>query len=189
RAPARTGRRSTDRGPVLRRGARPARRACRAGSLLILGSRDDEEARIWRVSAEGGDAQPLGEAAGGSWFYLAIAPDGRHVVTIDASQVPFLCATDGVTPARPVPGAETGDLPVHWPKDDEILVCRRDDKKSDIHAIDLTTGARRFVRTMRPPDAAGVEGVFPILYASDGEGYVFGYKLLLTSLFVVSGWR
>ena len=157
--------------------------------LLILGSRDGEEARIWRVSAEGGDAQSLGEAVGGSWFSLAISPDGRYVVTIDANQVPFLCATDGVTPARPVPGAEAGDLPVHWPKEDELLVCRRDNKKSDIYAIDLTTGARRFVRTMRPPDAAGVEGVFPILYASDGDGYVFGYKLLLTSLFVVSGLR
>jgi Tol biopolymer transport system component len=157
--------------------------------LLILGSCGDGGARIWRVGSGGGDAQLLGEADGSSWFYLAIAPDGRHVATIDAGQVLFLCATDGVTPARPVPGAEAGDLPVHWPKDDEILVCRRDNKKSDIHAIDLTTGARRFVRTMRPPDAAGVEGVFPILYASDGEGYVFGYKLLLTSLFVVSGLR
>ena len=157
--------------------------------LLIVGSSGDEEVRIWRVSAEGGDAQVLSGAVGGSWFYLAISPDGRHVVTINASQVPFICSTDGATPARAVPGVESGDLPVHWPKDNEILVCRRDSKKSDIYAIDLTTGARRFVRTMRPPDAAGVEGVFPILYASDGDSYVFGYKLLLTSLFVVSGLR
>jgi hypothetical protein len=42
---------------------------------------------------------------------------------------------------------------------------------------------------MRPPDAAGVEGVFPILYASTSDSYVFGYKLLLTSLFTVSGAR
>jgi len=120
---------------------------------------------------------------------VQLSPDGRHVVTIDASQEPFICSVDGVTPARPVPGAEVGDLPVHWPKEDEIYVCRRDSKKSDIYAIDLTTGARRFVRTMRPPDAAGVEGVFPILYAGGGDHYVFGYKLLLTSLFVVSGLR
>jgi len=36
-------------------------------------------------------------------------------------------------------------------------------------------------------DAAGVEGVFPIIYASASDSYVFGYKLLLTSLFIVSG--
>jgi len=157
--------------------------------LLILGSCGDEETRIWRVSAEGGEAQLLSEAVGGSWFYLAISPDGHEVVTINASQEPFICSVDGVTPARPLPGAEVGDLPVHWPREDEIYVCRRDSKKSDIYAIDLTTGARRFVRSMRPPDAAGVEGVFPILYAGAGDNYVFGYKLLLTSLFVVSGLR
>jgi len=157
--------------------------------LLILGSCGDEEARLWRVGAEGGDARLLSEAVGGSWLYMAVSPDGRHVVTIDTSQVPFICAVDGVSPARPVPGAAAGDLPVHWPKENEILVCQRDSKKSDVYAIDLATGARRFVRTMRPPDAAGVEGVFPILYASAGDSYVFGYKLLLTSLFVVSGLR
>ncbi|HEV8433255.1 MAG TPA: WD40 repeat domain-containing serine/threonine protein kinase [Thermoanaerobaculia bacterium] len=156
--------------------------------LLIVGSSGDEEARIWRVGAEGGDAQPLSDAVG-SWFFLAVSPDGRQVVTITANQTLFICSLDGATPARSVPGAEPGDLPIHWPHDNEILVCRRDNKKSDIYAIDLTTGARRFVRTMRPPDAAGVEGVFPILYASNSDSYVFGYKLLLTSLFTVSGLR
>jgi hypothetical protein len=85
-----------------------------------------------------------------------------------------------------VPGAEPGDLPIHWPKENEILVCRRDSKKCDVYAIDLATGGRRFMRTMRPPDPAGV---FPILYASNSDSYVFGYKLLITSLFTVSGVR
>jgi len=48
---------------------------------------------------------------------------------------------------------------------------------------------RRVVRTLRPLDAAGVEGVFPIIYASASDSYVFGYKLLLTNLFTVSGLR
>jgi len=155
--------------------------------ILILGSCGDEQARLWRVGAEGGDAQVVSKAVGGSWFYLAISPDGREVVTVDANQILFMCSIDGLTPARPIPGAEAGDLPVHWPTAEEILVCRRDYKKSDIYAIDLTTGARRFVRTLRPLDAAGVEGVFPIIYASASDSYVFGYKLLMTSLFIVSG--
>jgi Tol biopolymer transport system component len=156
---------------------------------LIIGSCGDEEARIWRVGCEGGDPQLLSDAVDGSWFYMAISPDGRYVVTINASQVPFIYAIDGVTPARPVPGTAPGDLPVHWPNENEIFVCRRDNKKSDVFAIDLATGSRRFVRTIRPPDAAGVEGVFPILYARGNDSYVFGYKLLLASLFIVSGIR
>jgi hypothetical protein len=157
--------------------------------LLILGSSGDEEARLWRVGVEGGDAHALTDAVGGSWFYMALSPDGRYVATLDANQVPFICSIDGVTPPRPIPGTESDDLPVHWPSENEIFVCRRDNKKSDVYAIDLTTGTRRFVRTMRPPDAAGVEGVFPILYARESDSYVFGYKLLLASLFTVSGLR
>ena len=60
---------------------------------------------------------------------------------------------------------------------------------SDVYAVDLTTGARRFVQTVRPPDAAGVEGVFPILYANESDSFVFGYKLLLTSVYMVDGLR
>jgi Tol biopolymer transport system component len=157
--------------------------------LLIVGSAGDEEARLWRVGIEGGDAQALSEAVVGSWFYMAISPDGRHVVIIDGNQIPLIWPTDGSAPARRVPGTEAGDLPVHWPAENEIFVCRRDNKKSDVYAIELTTGTRRFVQTMRPPDAAGVEGVFPILYASDSNNYVFGYKLLLTSIYIVSGLR
>ena len=37
--------------------------------------------------------------------------------------------------------------------------------------------------------AEGVEGVYPILYASNSDSYVFGYKLLLTSLFILDGLR
>lgn len=42
---------------------------------------------------------------------------------------------------------------------------------------------------MRPPDAAGVEGAFPILYANESDSFVFGYKLLLTSVYTVDGLR
>ena len=78
---------------------------------------------------------------------------------------------------------------MHWPDERTIYICRPDEKKSDIFAVDIESGARRFVRTMRPPDAAGVQGVFPVLFASGSDSYVFGYKLLLTNLFTVSGLR
>jgi len=157
--------------------------------LLILGSSGDEEARLWRVSAEGGDAQVLSDAVGGSWFFLAVSPDRRRVVALNASQLPVIHSTETFAQPQTIAGAEPGDLPVHWPTENDIFFCRRGSMKSDVYAIDLATGARRFVRTMRPPDAAGVDGVFPILYAGASDDYVFGYKLLMTSLFVVSGLR
>lgn len=36
-------------------------------------------------------------------------------------------------------------------------------------------------------DAELIASVVPVLYASAGDSYVFGYKLLLTSLFIAGG--
>jgi hypothetical protein len=34
---------------------------------------------------------------------------------------------------------------------------------------------------------AGVSGVFPIHYAAGNDSYAFGYRLLLSELFIVEG--
>ncbi len=158
-------------------------------AIMIFGSRADEGTRIWRVAATGGEPQPLSEPVIGSWFYLAISPDGRRIATTDTNQMPFIWSLEeNAIPSR-IAGTNSGDLPVHWPDERTIYVCRPDEKKSDVYAIDLESGERRFVRTLRPPDGAGVQGVFPIHFASGYDSYVFGYKLLLTNLFTVSGLR
>jgi Tol biopolymer transport system component len=156
-------------------------------AIMILGSRTGEGTRIWRMAAEGGEPRPLSDPVIGSWFYLAVSPDGRRIAATDTNQVPYIWSLEEHAPAEPIAGTAAGDMPVHWPDERTIYICRPDEKKSDVFAIDLETGARRFVRTMQPPDAAGVQGVFPVLFASGNESYVFGYKLLLTDLFTVSG--
>ena len=42
---------------------------------------------------------------------------------------------------------------------------------------------------LTPPDPAGFQGIFPIHFARDTETYVYGYRITLSSLFVVSGLR
>jgi eukaryotic-like serine/threonine-protein kinase len=158
-------------------------------AIMFLGSRADEGTRIWRVGAEGGEARPLSDPVIGSWFYLAVSPDGRRLAATDTNQIPYIWSLEEYAPPERIAGTAAGDLPVHWPDERTIYVCRPDEKKSDIFAIDLESGVRRFVRTMQPPDAAGVQGVFPVLFASGNDSYVFGYKLLLTNLFTVSGLR
>jgi len=158
-------------------------------SIMIFGSRAEEGTRIWRVAVEGGEPRPLSEPVIGSWFYLAISPDGRRIATTDMNQMPFIWSLEEQTAPERIAGTGAGDLPVHWPGEQTIFVCRPNEKQSDVYAVDLATGERTFVRTLRPPDAAGVQGVFPIHFASGSESWVFGYKLLLTNLFTVSGLR
>jgi hypothetical protein len=141
------------------------------------------------VPAEGGDAVPISEPIVNSWFFFALAPDGKRMAILDENDSPLLCSLDPAIDTMPVRGALRGDSPVHWPSEHVLLVCQREERQSQIYSIDLRTGARAFVRTMRPSDGAGVRGVFPIHYAAKNDSYVFGYRLLLSELFIAEGLR
>jgi eukaryotic-like serine/threonine-protein kinase len=156
--------------------------------IVVVGSRGDEAARAFRVPADGGEAVPISGPIA-SWFSLTISPDGNRIAAIGMDQMPFLASLSGDGEPQPVRGAELGEFPVHWRGDGALLVCRREEQQTHITAIDLATGARTHVRTLRPHDVAGVQGVFPIQYAASDKSYVFGYRLVLSSLFVVKGLR
>lgn len=157
--------------------------------ILLIGSRGSEGSRLWRVSANGGEAHPLSEEGIASWLFLAISPDGAWVAAIPSNQIPMLYPVHQGGAPRVIKGIEAGEFPVHWPDEDHILVCRREEKRTFIFELNLTSGERRLMHTLTPPDAAGVQGVFPIHFARDSNTYVFGYRILLSSLFLANGLR
>jgi hypothetical protein len=103
--------------------------------------------------------------------------------------MPLILSLDAPGEAVAVPGAQRGDSPVHWPSEHSLLVCQSEERWAQIYSIDLRSGQRTFVRTMRPSDGAGVRGVFPIHYAVQNDSYVFGYRLLLSAMFIAEGLR
>jgi len=155
--------------------------------ILLVGSRGAEGARLWRVSAEGGEAQPLSEEGIATWMFLAISPDGESVAAIGPGELPAIYPTHGDGARREIKGALSGDAPVHWLDADHILLCRREEKRALIHRVDLKSGVRTLIHTLVPLDPAGVQGISPIHFSDDGESYVFGYRRLLSSLFVGTG--
>ncbi|HXI11632.1 MAG TPA: WD40 repeat domain-containing serine/threonine protein kinase [Thermoanaerobaculia bacterium] len=157
--------------------------------ILLIGSRAGEGARLWRVSADGGEAHPLSDEGIASWFFFAISPDGAWIAAVPSNQMPMLYPVHQGGAPRRIKGIEAGDFPVHWPDDDHILVCRREEKRTFIFELNLISGERRLMHTLTPPDAAGVQGVFPIHFARDSNTYVFGYRILLSSLFLANGLR
>ena len=58
-----------------------------------------------------------------------------------------------------------------------------------IERVDITTGARTFVRELAPPDRAGLVAVRLNQWISDGRAYVYTYSRNLSKLFVGSGVR
>jgi Tol biopolymer transport system component len=154
--------------------------------IILIGSRAGEASRFWRLPASGGEAQPFSEQALASWFLFAISPDGEWVAAVPQAGRPRLHGIHNGE-AREIPGTEPGDFPVHWPVMNELLVCRREERRSPIYRINLESGARELVRVLEPLDPAGVSGVFPIHFARDLETCVFGYRIILSSLFLATG--
>jgi len=83
---------------------------------------------------------------------------------------------------------EPGEVPIRWGTEDNTLfVYRPGDLPAKVYRLDLTTGQRKPWRELMPPDPAGVEYVGPILPTPDGKAYVYGYRRLLSDLYLVEG--
>jgi len=69
-----------------------------------------------------------------------------------------------------------------------FLQSNRVHKPSDgTVANEKDTGQRTLWKQLMPPDPAGVEYVGPILPTPDGKAYVYGYRRMLSDLYVVDG--
>ena len=153
--------------------------------LVISASRHGEGQRLWIVSVEGGEPRAISPEGIGP--FLAINTDGTFVAATRGSDQLMLYPIDQGE-ARRAPGAVPGDIPALW-RGKELTVFRREKKKSEVYRIDLESGTRRLWRTLTAPDPAGVQDVFPVRFSDSGEQYVYGYRVMLSSLFTVAGAR
>ncbi|MGB8733798.1 MAG: hypothetical protein WCC99_21270 [Candidatus Sulfotelmatobacter sp.] len=79
-------------------------------------------------------------------------------------------------------------MPVAWSNDGRsIFVYRSAELPAKVDLIELSTGRRTLWKELRPSDPAGVEYIGPILMTADTKTYVYGYRRLLTDLYVVDG--
>jgi len=118
-----------------------------------------------------------------------ISPDGREVAAVGPDQKGYLYPAAGGDP-RPIPSLAAGELPVAWTSDGRSMyVYRSAELPAKVDLIELSTGRRTRWKELRPSDPAGVEFVGPILMTADAKTYVYGYRRLLTDLYVVEGLR
>jgi hypothetical protein len=56
-----------------------------------------------------------------------------------------------------------------------------------VYLLDAGTGKRTLWKQLMPPDPSGVEYIGPMLPTPDGKTYVYGYRRLLSDLYLVEG--
>jgi Tol biopolymer transport system component len=128
------------------------------------------------ISPEGTDA-----------LAYSVSPDGQTVAAVGPDQRGYLYPVAGGEP-RPIRGFAAGELPVAWSADGRsIYSYGTSELPAKVYRCDLTTGEKTLWKQLKPADAAGVEYIGPILLSPDAKTYVYGYRRLLTDLYLVGG--
>jgi Tol biopolymer transport system component/predicted Ser/Thr protein kinase len=154
--------------------------------FLFSGNEPGHGVRLYVQDLVGG--KPLAISPEGTYglAYL-ISPDGQQVAAVGSDQKGYLYPAGGGDP-RPIPSLSAGELPVAWSNDGRsIFVYRSAELPAKVDQIELSTGRRTLWKELRPSDPAGVEFLGPILMTADTKTYVYGYRRLLTDLYVVEG--
>jgi Tol biopolymer transport system component len=154
--------------------------------FMFSGTEPGKAARLYMQDTRGGAPQPVTPEAT-DMLYFALSRDGTAVAAAASDGKTYIYPIGGGSP-RPVTGMSAGEVPIVWGADGKSLfVYRPGELPAKVYLLNLTTGQRRAWRDLMPPDPAGVEYVGPILPTPDGKAYVYGYRRLLSDLYLVEG--
>jgi len=121
------------------------------------------------------------------WSGHAVSPDGRWVTATPIDGPPRRYPVTGGD-SLAIPGLEEEEVPIQWTSDGRSLyVYKSGELPARVSILGLEDGRRRHWRDLAPSDPAGVFGVDSLAIAIDGEGYVYSYRRLLSTLFVIEG--
>ena len=116
-----------------------------------------------------------------------ISPDSKWAATIGPDHRGYLYpVAEGE--ARPIPGFTAGDAPVGWSADSRNLyIFRHGEFPAKVYLLDIENNQKKLVKELMPRDPAGVNLISPILVTPDGKSYVYGYRRILSDLYLVEG--
>ena len=133
----------------------------------------------------GGVPRPIGPEGG---LCRAVSPDGRLLVVSDPDQDITLLPSDGANAPRAVEGWTKGSTVLQWSVDGKSLfVTNETEVPMSIRRFDLATGRTELVKTLVPPESAGVQTIAAPIVTSDGRTYAYSYIRLGGDLYVAKG--
>ena len=154
--------------------------------LVLWAHHGDAGSRHFELTIDGDEPpRPVTPPGAGWWF--ALSPDSTRMAAAMADQNLFVFPLAGGEPI-PVPGSETGDLPIQWSEDGRSLFVFKSGRVTiGIDRIDLATGARTRWHDLRPADPAGIMDIQPIYMTRDGSKYAYAYRRFISDLYIVEG--
>jgi hypothetical protein len=155
--------------------------------VWICGNEKGRTARCYLQDIAGG---PLKALTPEGLDVVLVSPDGKLVAvssgTLDSATriMPFT----GGDP-RPVRGLLAGDRVFAWTRDSKALLVQTADLPAQFDRLDPVAGTRTHLRSLAPPDRAGVMGLGVTSVLDDGRSYAYSYRRELATGYVVTGCR
>ena len=154
--------------------------------VLLAGTEPNHGLRLYVQDIEADKVEAV-TPEGTNGFGFALSPDGRSIAAVGPDDKAYLFPVPAGD-ARPIKGLLLGEAPVAWTPDGRALyVYKGGELPAMVYRVDVATGNRTLWKRLMPPDPAGVEFVGPILPTPDGKAYVYGYRRLLSDLYLVEG--
>jgi serine/threonine protein kinase/Tol biopolymer transport system component len=118
---------------------------------------------------------------------FALSPDGQQVAGVGPDGKGYFFPVGPGQP-KPIAGLNEGETPISWSADGRsLIVYRGGELPAQVYRLEIASGHRTLWKQLMPPDPAGVEYVGPVLPTADGTAYAYGYRRLLSDLYLVEG--
>jgi serine/threonine protein kinase/Tol biopolymer transport system component len=154
--------------------------------VLLAGTEPNHGLRLYVQDIDADKVEAV-TPEGTNGFSFALSPDGRSIAAVGPDDKAYLFPVPSGDPV-PIKGLQPGEVPVAWTADGRSLyVYRGGELPAKVYRLELATGNRVLWKQLMPPDPAGVEFVGPVLPTPDGKSYVYGYRRLLSDLYLVEG--
>ncbi|MCM2257807.1 MAG: protein kinase [Vicinamibacteria bacterium] len=158
------------------------------GRLFVSGAEAGRAARVYAVDPTAA-AAPRALGPAGASFPLSsrpVSPDGREIAVRLADGSHALVAVPGGE-VRPLPAIAPTDQVLRWCGPTCVFVYAPGHIPAEVYRVDLVTGRRESAWQLAPVDRAGVLAVTPVLLSADGRAYAYGYRRVLSDLYVLRG--
>jgi Tol biopolymer transport system component len=157
---------------------------------IYLAARDaSSEGRTYVQDVDGGDPRPITPEG---FVGLLLSPDGRTLAAVDRYGEFYLCAVDGGSDPRPLPGYVDGDSLLQWSVDPRFLFIREAGNLTlRIYRLEVSSGAREFWKELIPPDPTVLIDIGSdpgqVRLTPDGKNYAYTYWTFEGELYAAQG--
>ncbi len=162
------------------------------GKGVYFAANDGHDWRIYVQGLNGGAPRAVTSAISVNAIQYPsrlVSPDGKFVFARDLNGKGTLYPLAGGQP-QPVRGLLPADIWANWSSDGKSIYVYQDERiRAQVFRLDLSTGKRQLVRTVAPPDIAGLTGILAFRITADGNAYAYSYGRALSALYLVKGFQ